>query len=64
MPSLMIERLQSLVHLMLIKAEEGNETFKLNLEAGHHIGYLADIEYIHAHSSNIEIGLSKKSSTI
>lgn len=60
MPSLMVERLKLLVNFMLTKAKEDDETFKLNIDAGHHIGYLADIAYIVAQSSRIEKGLTEK----
>lgn len=60
MPSLMIERLQALVNFMLAKAQAGNETYKLNMDDGHHIGYLADIEYIDANKSKIANDLPKK----
>lgn len=60
MPGLMIERLQSLVGFMLTNAEEGDETCKLSIEAGHHIGYLADIEYLNSHSASIEKGITEK----
>lgn len=57
MPNLMIKRLHSLVDFMRTKANEGDTTCKLNIEAGHHIAYLADIDYISAHSSSIEKSL-------
>lgn len=60
MPSLIIERLQTLVDFMFTKANEGDETCKLNIDAGHHIGYLADIDYIGTHSAIIEKGLIQK----
>lgn len=54
---LMIERLQVLVSFMTAQAQAGNETFKLNMQNGHHLLYLADIEYIKQYSMIIKEGL-------
>ncbi|WP_367606760.1 phosphotransferase enzyme family protein [Legionella sp. W05-934-2] len=58
LPYLMIERLQALVNFMSTQAQAGNETFQLNMQNGHHLLYLADIEYIKQYSTMIKEGLS------
>ncbi|KTD56754.1 Phosphotransferase enzyme family protein [Legionella santicrucis] len=54
--SLMIERLQALVDFMMSEAQLGNKTIALNMQNNHHLLYLADIEYIRKHLTNIELG--------
>jgi GNAT superfamily N-acetyltransferase len=51
---LMIERLENLLDFMTKSAQEGNKKFELTLQQGHHLKYLADIEYIKRHKLRIE----------
>lgn len=57
--SLIIERLQVLIDFLLVQAQKGNETFELNKRDGHHLLYIADVEYIKRHLITIEEGLRK-----
>lgn len=57
MACLMIERLQSLVKFMLNQAEHGNGICEFNIQEGHHLLYLADMEYIKSYKRHIEDGL-------
>ncbi len=41
-----ITRVQALVDFMYREAESGNEAFIANIRDGHHLAYLADIEYL------------------
>ncbi|MCS5707983.1 aminoglycoside phosphotransferase family protein [Candidatus Berkiella cookevillensis] len=56
---LMLERLQALLSFLMQSAREGNKKYVLNMQAGHHLTYLADIEYITLHKLRIEKGLIK-----
>ncbi|MFC1996941.1 aminoglycoside phosphotransferase family protein [Chloroflexota bacterium] len=56
--STMVERLQLLVAFMRSKADSGDETFRANIADGHHIAYLADIEYLKANAVGLQAGLS------
>ncbi|MDD1793223.1 aminoglycoside phosphotransferase family protein [Enterovibrio makurazakiensis] len=49
----MVARLDALVTFMRDEAESGNEQFAANLEDGHHLSYLADIEYLKANKAQI-----------
>ncbi|MEZ8140626.1 phosphotransferase [Enterovibrio sp. FF113] len=42
----MVARLTTLVRFMHDEANAGNEQFKANIEDGHHLSYLADIDYL------------------
>ncbi len=53
MPEMIVQRLQSLVDYMLEQAEKGNQTMVLNIQEGHHLLYLANIEYINAHIKDL-----------
>ncbi|MBT3634788.1 MAG: aminoglycoside phosphotransferase family protein [Candidatus Marinimicrobia bacterium] len=44
--STLIERLQILVKFMISEAESGNDSFKANIADGHHLLYLADVDYL------------------
>ncbi len=44
----MVARLDALVTFMRDEADNGNEQFAANLEDGHHLSYLADIDYLKA----------------
>jgi hypothetical protein len=44
--SMVVERLCVLVEFMQSEAKEGNRAFQANLADGHHLAYLADIEYL------------------
>jgi hypothetical protein len=52
-----VERLQCLVDFMQSEADAGNEAFKANIADGHHLAYLADIDYLKANSEGIQAGL-------
>lgn len=54
---LMIERLQNLIDFMMKSAQEGSKKYEQSIKEGHHLTYLADIEYIKRHKSRIEDGL-------
>ena len=51
--TLVADRLQVLVDFMFAEARAGNVAFEANLSDGHHLRYVADIEYIR---SNAERG--------
>ena len=55
--SLIIERLGVLINFLLAQAEKGNKDFELHRQDGHHLLYLADVEYIKDHLIKIEDGL-------
>lgn len=57
--NLIIERLEVLVDFLLAQAQKGNKDFELNMKDGHHLLYLADVEYIKNHLTTIEDGLRK-----
>jgi len=42
----MISRVSALVDFMHSEAEKGNEAFIANIKDGHHLAYIADIEYL------------------
>lgn len=50
LPDAIVERLNSLVHVMREQAAAGNEAFASHLADGHHLQYLKDAEYIELHS--------------
>lgn len=52
-----IERLQTLVDFMRTEAKNGNEAFQANLDDGHHLAYLDDIDYLNKNRLFIETGL-------
>ena len=52
-----IQRLDYLVSFMHSEADAGNEAFKANLSDGHHLGYLADIDYLKSNIFAIQAGL-------
>ncbi|MDB1125926.1 aminoglycoside phosphotransferase family protein [Vibrio sp. kj40-1] len=54
---IMINRLNKLVNFMRLEAAEGNKHFQQNLDDGHHLSYLADIEYLTENRHEITIGL-------
>lgn len=45
----MIERLNALVGFMQSQAKRGDQQFQSNLDDGHHLAYLTDIEYLQSH---------------
>ena len=51
---LMIERLSCLVDFLIDAAQQGQKKYELNLQQGHHLKYLADIDYITLHPSRIQ----------
>lgn len=53
----MIDRLNALVSFIQAEAGLGNEQFKDDLAYGHHLGYIADIEYIRTHQKAITLGV-------
>ncbi|WP_318445853.1 phosphotransferase enzyme family protein [Photobacterium leiognathi] len=53
----MIDRLQALVDFMKQQAAEGNTQFIANLADGHHLSYLADIDYLQQNGKQIIAGL-------
>ncbi|AJQ92976.1 aminoglycoside phosphotransferase family protein [Gynuella sunshinyii] len=48
-----IKRLEALVAFMVSQAEQGDPQFQDNLDCGHHLGYLNDIDYLRNHESQI-----------
>ncbi|KHD26845.1 phosphotransferase [Vibrio caribbeanicus] len=48
------ERIQVLVDYMFNEADAGNAAFIENIKDGHHVAYLADIQYINSHKHYIE----------
>ena len=54
---LVIERLRALVTFMQVEAEAGNEAFRANIDDGHHLLYLNDIENLEANKDVIQSGL-------
>lgn len=57
LPEVMISRLTALVDFMHNEAIQGNEQFAANIEQGHHLAYLADIEYIQFNQKPIRQGV-------
>ncbi len=57
LPTVIVERLNSLVEYMLAQARSGDDTFAANIHDGHHRLYIADIAYIEANAEQIEAGL-------
>ena len=55
--SIVVERLQYLVEFMQSEADAGNEAFRANIADGHHLTYLADIDYLKANGESIQAGL-------
>ncbi|WP_295891690.1 aminoglycoside phosphotransferase family protein [uncultured Vibrio sp.] len=49
----MVKRLQVLVDYMLSEADNGNPQFQRNIEDGHHLSYLQDIQYLNSHEKEI-----------
>ncbi|MDO6706944.1 hypothetical protein Q4579_12020, partial [Photobacterium sp. 1_MG-2023] len=49
----MIDRVQALVDHMHSEASQGNQTFIENIKDGHHLAYLADIQYLNSHKQYI-----------
>ena len=56
---LIIERLHVLVDFLITQAQKGDNVCESNMQDGHHLLYLADMEYIKHHLIKIEAGLSK-----
>lgn len=54
---LIIERLQALIDFLVKSASEGNKKYELNFQAGHHMKYVKDLEYIKSNKFLIEKGL-------
>lgn len=52
-----IERIQALVNFMFAEAGTGNEAFQENIADGHHLAYLADIEYLQEYQGRISDAL-------
>ncbi|MEH0759979.1 aminoglycoside phosphotransferase family protein [Vibrio sp. 16] len=50
----MTDRIQALVDYMLNEADNGNAAFIDNIADGHHLAYLADIQYLNSHKQYIE----------
>jgi len=55
--SLVVERLQYLIEFMQAEATAGNEAFQSNIADGHHLIYLADIEYLKTNGERIQAAL-------
>jgi hypothetical protein len=55
--NLIIERLQVLVDFLLTQAQKGDKVYESNIQDGHHLLYLADMEYIRQHLIKIDKGL-------
>ncbi|KXF81933.1 phosphotransferase [Enterovibrio coralii] len=54
-----IERVQFLVDFMHAEANKGNAAFIANIADGHHLAYVADIEYLQTNAHFITNGLMK-----
>lgn len=54
---MMVKRLTALVNFMRNEAASGNEQFSANMEQGHHLIYLRDIEYLSQYQGEITQGL-------
>ena len=52
--TLVADRLQVLVDFMFAGARAGNVAFEANLSDGHHLLYVADIEYIRSNAERVE----------
>ncbi|WP_428241483.1 aminoglycoside phosphotransferase family protein [Gynuella sp.] len=48
-----VKRLEALVAFMVSQAEQGDPQFQDNLDCGHHLGYLNDIDYLNNHEHQI-----------
>ncbi|MBA3813309.1 MAG: phosphotransferase [Alphaproteobacteria bacterium] len=59
---LIIERLQSLLDFLLKSAHDGNKKYQINMEQGHHLKYMKDIQYLKLNKLVIEEGLKLISS--
>ncbi|MBL4831384.1 MAG: aminoglycoside phosphotransferase family protein [Aliivibrio sp.] len=59
----MIQRLHALVSFMENEAKSGNQQFIHNIEQGHHLSYLADIEYLKLHHKTISQNVHPLSQT-
>ncbi|KLV03759.1 phosphotransferase [Photobacterium aquae] len=57
LPEFMFLRIQALVNFMKKEAMKGNRQFADNIEQGHHLAYLSDIEYIKSNAEEIRHGL-------
>lgn len=57
LPDMMVNRLQALVDFMTEEANRGSEQFSENIEDGHHLHYLNDIQYIAENKAYIRSGL-------
>jgi hypothetical protein len=57
LPEAMVKRLTALVDFMHNEAQQGNQQFAANIEQGHHLAYLADIEYIRLNQTLIRQGV-------
>ncbi|MBW3695672.1 aminoglycoside phosphotransferase family protein [Vibrio sp. T187] len=55
--TVMIQRVQSLVDFMFTQAEAGNQVFRSHIEAGHHMAYQKDVEYLECNREKITQGL-------
>ncbi len=55
--SLVVERLRYLVAYMQSEAKAGNEAFQANIADGHHLMYLADIDYLKTNCKSIQAAL-------
>ena len=53
-----VARLHALVNFMHTEAKKGNEAFQQNITDGHHLSYLADIEYLQKYHEQIRQGLT------
>jgi thiamine kinase-like enzyme len=59
--SIIIERLQTLIHHMQDQAQKGNPTFQAHLAEGHHRLYQDDIIYLQQNRNRIQGRLTSKS---
>jgi hypothetical protein len=59
LPAMMVKRLTALVEFMTAEADDGNEDFTRNLEAGHVNIYTNDINYIINKEKNIICGIKE-----
>ncbi len=55
--STMIRRLEALIDFMMAQAESGDPQFLDNVKSGHHLSYIADIDYLHHHNEQITKGI-------
>jgi hypothetical protein len=61
---LMIERLETLLNFLTKSAQDENRKFEQNIQDGHHLKYLADIEYLKLHKLAIQARLTQLDSKI